>query len=90
VNAEEDEPRRRPPRNQSTLVERFEEVVRDNERIRNRLADLEPAVGHFDVLVQLAKAVREFRRTQDTEAQLAMFAILDDYERRRPWGDDPN
>ena len=67
----------------SELLQRYEDVIRENERLRRRLGDLTPAVGCFVELVRLAQAVRLFREDGNDEARDAMFAAVDTYDRAR-------
>lgn len=67
----------------SELLQRYEDVIRENERLRRRLGDLTPAIGNFAELVRLAKAVRLFRQDGNDEARDAMFAAVDTYDGAR-------
>lgn len=66
------------------LVQRFEEIVRDNERLQvevarlnDRLADVGLAVGHVMPLLRLATAVEAYRSAGSADARAAMFNALD-------------
>lgn len=67
------------------LVQRIEELVRENERLANRVADLEPAVGHVALLVQLLRVVREWGLNPTEELKQEMLNLVKEYDvlRRR-------
>jgi hypothetical protein len=64
------------------LLQRYEEVVRENELLRQKVNWLYLGVGHAMVFVELAAAVRRWREDGSDEAKQQMFDAVNEYDRR--------
>jgi sugar diacid utilization regulator len=72
------------------FVQRFEQLVRDNERLQAKVDELQMAVGHTVVLVKLAAAVRQWERDSSAESLEQIIARADDYYKDRGRGPGPS
>jgi hypothetical protein len=75
---------------ETQILARIEEVVRDNERLKQEVADLEKAnaklslgVGHVSRLVELAATVRLWREDGKDETRNMIFYQVDKYDEAR-------